>query len=473
MAGTINSLGIGSNVLTSDLIDKLKAADTTNIVTPIENKMTLQSQKASALDLLKSLLSSFKANVSSLSDDTLYQKRTVSGNSDAVNVTALSGSAIQTFSITDTVMAKKSILDSGSFSSETAKVSSGSGTMSLAIGNQTFNIDYTSATSLTDLKESINTKAGAKVTASVLQTGTNEYKLVLTSKETGKDQKISISDSAEGTLTNELLPINDPADSANYDSSLPENSVGMKTIQMAGDASFKYNGINITRASNNVNDLIVGVTINLMQDGGSTNINISQNTTAISDEMSNLTTSYNTLTKQLDDMTLADLDNGKIGIFNGDNTIKSIKREITKMLTSMNSDGNSLAQHGIGLSENGTMTFNKSEFDIKMSSDATGLEAFFSGSTSEAGEYTEGIFGNLNELLNSYTSSNGLMSNLLDGSKTETKALKEERTRASALLTARYDTMTARFAMYDSIISKLNSQFSSLQMQIDAMANSK
>jgi flagellar hook-associated protein 2 len=283
----------------------------------------------------------------------------------------------------------------------------------------------------------------------------------LTSKETGSNQTISLSDSAGGTLKNELKA---------YD--VATNPTGVQSIQAASDASFKYNGISITRASNSVSDLIIGVTINLLKDAGSANVSISQNTTAISDEMSNLATSYNTLTKQLDDMTLADLDNGKVGIFNGDNTIKSIKREITKMLTSMNSDGNSLAQYGIGLSENGTMTFTKSEFDTKMSSDATGLEAFFSGATSESGEYTEGIFGNINTLLDSYTSSSGLMSNLLDGSKTETKALKEERTRAADLLTARYDTMTARFAMYDAIISKLNSQFSSLQMQIDAMANS-
>jgi flagellar hook-associated protein 2 len=461
MAGTVSSLGIGSNVLTADVIDKLKAADTANIVTPIDNKITLQSQKESALDLLSSLLDSFKASISSLSDDTLYQKRTVSGNTEAVSVTALSGSDIQSFSITDTVMAKKSILESGSFASTTATVSSGSGTMSLGIDGDTFTIDYTGSTTLTDLKESINTTAGAKVTASILQTGANEYHLVLTSKETGTTQAITLSDSVGGTLNNELKT---------YDVST--NPTGVQSIQTASDASFKYNGISITRASNSVSDLIVGVTINLLQDAGSTNISISQNTTAISDEMSNLATSYNTLTKQLDDMTLADLENGKVGIFNGDNTIKSIKREITKMLTSMNSDGNSLAQYGIGLSQTGTMTFTKSEFDTKISSDATGLEAFFSGSTSESGEYTEGIFGNIDALLDSYTSSSGLMSNLLDGSKTETKALKEERTRAASLLTARYDTMTARFAMYDAIISKLNGQFSSLQMQIDGMANS-
>lgn len=461
MAGTVSSLGIGSSVLTADVIDKLKANDTANMITPIDNKITTQAQKKSALDLLSSLLSSFKANASSLSDDTLYQKRSVTGNNDAVSVTALSGSAIQSFSISNTVMAKKSVLESGSFSSETATVSSGSGTLSLSVDGSSYDIDYTSTTSLLDLKESINTKAGTKVMASILQTGENEYHLVLTSKETGASQNISLSDSVGGTLNNELKT---------YDAST--NPTGVQSIQSASDASFKYNGITITRASNSVDDLVVGVTINLLQDGGSTNIGITQNTTAISDEVKNLATSYNTLVKQLDDMTLSDLTNGKVGIFNGDNTIKAIKREVTKMMTSINENGQSLAQYGIGLTEAGVMTFTKSEFDAKMSADPTGLEAFFSGSTSASGEYTEGVFGNLDTLLNYYTGSSGLMSTLTEASKNETKALTEEKTRATALLTARYDTMTARFAMYDSIISKLNSQFASLQQQISAMVNS-
>lgn len=461
MAGTVSSLGIGSSVLTADVIDKLKANDTANMITPIDKKITTQSQKDSALSLLSSLLSSFKSNASTLSDDTLYQKRNVSGNTDAVSVTALSGSDIQSFSITDTVMAKKSILESGSFSSETAMVSSGSGTMSLSVDGSSFNINYTNTTSLLDLKDSINTAAGTKVTASILQTGANEYHLVLTSKETGTSQNISLSDSVGGTLNNQLKT---------YDAST--NPTGTQSIQTASDASFKYNGISITRASNSVDDLVIGVTINLLKDGGSANVGITQNTTAISDEVKNLATSYNTLIKQLDDMTLSDLTNGKVGIFNGDNTIKSIKREVTKMITSVDSNGQSLAQYGIGLTEAGVMTFTQSEFDAKMSADPTGLEAFFSGSTSASGEYTEGVFGNLNTLMDSYTSSSGLMSTLTKASKDETKALNTEKTRATALLTARYDTMTARFAEYDSIISKLNNQFASLQQQINAMANS-
>ena len=461
MAGTVSSLGIGSSVLTADVIDKLKANDTANMITPIDKKITTQAQKASALDLLSSLLSSFKSNASTLADDTLYQKRNVSGNNDAVSVTALSGSDIQSFSVTDTVMAKKGILESGSFSSETAKISSGSGTMSLSVDGSNFNISYTNTTSLLDLRDSINTAAGAKVTASILQTGASEYHLVLTSKETGANQNVTLSDSVGGTMNNELKA---------YDAST--NPTGIQSIQTGSDATFKYNGITITRASNSVDDLVVGVTINLLQSGGSANIGISQNTTAISDGVKNLATSYNTLIKQLDDMTLSDLTNGKVGIFNGDNTIKAIKREVTKMMTSMDSKGQSLAQYGVGLTQAGVMTFTQSEFDAKMSADPTALEAFFSGSTSASGTYTEGVFGNLNALMDSYTGSGGLMSTLTEASKNETTALNTERARSSALLTARYDTMTARFAAYDSIISKLNNQFSSLQQQISAMSNS-
>lgn len=455
MAGTISSLGIGSSILTADVIDKLKAADTTNMITPIDNKITLQTQKSSALDLLKSLLSTFKASTSHLADSTLYQQRNVSGNSTAVSVTALAGSDVQSFAITDTVMAKKSVLESGAFASDSVPVSSGSGTVNLAIDGKNYNIAYTSSTSLLDLKDSINNAAGAKVTASILQTGSSEYHLVLTSKNTGANQTISLSDSVGGTLNNQLK---------SYD--VTTNPTGIQSLQTASDASFKYNGIAITRPTNSVSDLIVGVTINVLQDGGSTNIGITQNTTAISDEMKNLSTAYNTLMTQLDSMTLADTANGKVGIFNGDNTIKAIKREVTKMMTSVDSKGQSLGQYGIGLNQDGTMTFTQSDFNAKMSADPTALEAFFSGSTNVAGEHTIGVFGNLDALVNSYTSSSGLMSSLIDESKNTKTALNTEKTRATALLTARYDTMTARFAAYDTLISQIKSNFATLQQQI-------
>ena len=561
MAGTINSLGIGSGVLTSDLIDKLKNNDKANTITPIENSITLEEQKGQALDLLDSLLTSFQANVDALDYDVLYQKRSVSGNNDGVSVSAESGVGIQSFSLDVTTLAKANVQQSGEFSSETAFVASGIGTLNLNIAGSNYTIDYTADTKLDDLRKSINEAAGSKVTASILQTGENAFSLVITSDETGNDEVISLTD-LSGNLNNKLIndtqvsgtfatetadaasaigqmdieinavhyqidytddsTIQSIAQSINDDSTLNSivsasvvkyadndyrmvltpkestqdqaititdlnagldanllNAAGttvagdMQVIQDAVDSSFKFNGITMTRSNNTITDIQLGLSISLLKEGESANISITQDTQKVADEMSGLATSYNTLMKQLDDMTLTDLEKGKVGIFNGDNTIKNIGREITKMITSVNSDGYSLAQYGISLAQYGTMSFSQTDFDTKFDADTDAAEAFFSG-TGSGDDAVDGIFTSLNSYLDSYIGLNGFMETLTTASSDNVLSLKEEHTRALDFLNTRYDTMASRFIAYDAIINRLNNQSSALTQQIDmALAAAK
>ncbi|HQS66656.1 MAG TPA: flagellar filament capping protein FliD [Sulfuricurvum sp.] len=462
MAGTINSLGIGSGVLTADIIDKLKNRDTSLIITPIDNKIVLQKQKGQALSLLNSLLSSFKSSVSSLSNDALYQGRTTAGNTSAVSVSAAAGVNVQSFSISNTKLALNDIHQSGTFSSTTAPIASGgSGTMTLTSGGLSFGINYTNTMTLEELKDAINLQAGNKIQASVLQVGATDYRLVLRSKETGLDQKIVTTDTG-GFLDQKLIT---------YDA--VTNPTGtMEEVQAAEDASFKYNGITLTRSSNVITDITPGVTINLLQDSTSitSHISITQDVDTIAAEVSTLVKSYNTLLSQLKDMTTTDVEAGKAGIFNGDNSINAIGREVTRLMTSINGQGNSLALYGIDLDETGAMSFKTSTFTNKFNSDAIASSKFFSNVASD-GATENGVFTQLSTLMTRYTGSNGTLTTLTKGSETELKALTANRTRSLALLEARYASMAARFAAYDSMISKINSQFSSLKQQIDAQAN--
>lgn len=458
MAGTISSLGIGSGVLTADTIDKLKAADTSNMIKPIENKITMQQQKGQALALLTSLLSSFQTSVSSLSNDTLYQGRSVSGNTSDVNVTANAGVSVQSFSISNTTMALNDIRESGAFASTGASVASGAGTMTLSTaGGFSTNISYTAGMTLDDLKDAINTQAGTKIKASTLQVGANDYRLVLRSVDTGANEQITSTD-ASGLLDTKLLS---------------SGTLGM--VQAASDASFKYNGITLTRSSNTVTDITPGVTINLLQTNSTSstaNIAITQNVDAVASGMSSLVQTYNTLTSQLRDMTTSDKEAGKVGIFNGNNDINSISREVTRLMTSVNSKGASLAQYGIDLKETGEMSFNSSLFTSKFNSDATLSSKFFSNVATDTTS-ENGIFTKLSTLMSRYTGASGTMNTLKTGSTTELKALNTNKTHAQDLLDARYATMTARFAAYDTLISRMNSQFTSLQQQISMAANGK
>lgn len=461
---SVSSLGAGSGVLTATVIDQLKAADTKAIITPIDNKITLQKQKNSALSLLSSLLTTFKSSVSSLGDTALYQQRSVSGNTSSVSVTANSGVAVQSFSVSNTLMALNNVKESGKFSSGSNSVATGSGTMALSVGGVSYSINYTASTTLDSIKDSINSVAGGSVKASTLQVGTNDYRLVLTSVKTGEDQTISLTDSVGGALDTKLLA---------YDAST--NPTGMQEIQAARDASFKYNGITMTRSSNTVTDIVPGMTLNLLEDSGSANISISQDTQAISDSLSSFVSSYNSLTSQLTSMTTTDVEAGTVGIFNGDNSINSITREINRLVTSVSSSGLSLPQFGIDLSETGTMSFNSSTFLTKFKADASASEAFFAGTTTTDSynntKTTDGLFTSLNTLMARYTDSNGIVNTLTTGSATEMKALTTNKTKSQALLDARYDAMTARFIQYDTIMTKLTNQFASLKTQISAYSN--
>jgi len=567
MSGTINSLGLGSGVLTADLIDKLKASDEAVSVTPFDSKISLNKQKSQALDLLNSLLTTFKSSVNALDNDSLYQKRSVSGTNDGVSVSASAGSQIRDFSIGITNIAKKNVVQSASFSSNTDKIANTDGKLNLNISGKNYTIDYTATTTLDDIKQSINDAAGSDVSASVLQTGTSAYSLVVTSKVTGKDQTISLTDisgnlknnnlvsegvasgsfiaaddfiantGAAGTMSvnvggvgynfayDDTTTLEQMVDNINNDSTLsgkisasivqygandyrmvltpkdgtegsaititdtPSSGTGLvgvmtgttdkgglvNTVQNGQDASFTFDGIAMTRSTNTITDIATGLTINLLQDGGSSNISISQDRDQIATELEGLVSSYNTLQQQLDSMLSSDSEAGTVGIFNGDNTIRNIGREITKMINSVDSKGYSLANYGIDLTRDGTMTFDKTIFAEKMDADPEGTEAFFSGKTtvnSVGSEiYTKGVFTTLSDLMTSYVGSSGTVTNLVTDTKSATTSLNEERAKAVKLLESRYETLTAKFAAYDSMISKLNSQFSALQQQIDAAAN--
>jgi flagellar hook-associated protein 2 len=184
--GAVSSLGMGSGVLTSDVIDKLKTNDTNLVIAPIDKKIATNTQKQTSMTTLDSLATSLYGASSSLEDSTLYQKRTVAGSNDNVSVTADTGVAIQNFTISNTKMATTNVSQSGSFTSSTNTFATGSGKFNLNINGTDYKIAYDGTTTYDDLKTKINDIAGKDVTASILQTGDTSYSLILNSKTTGQ-----------------------------------------------------------------------------------------------------------------------------------------------------------------------------------------------------------------------------------------------------------------------------------------------
>jgi len=454
---TINSLGIGSGVLTADVIDKLRAGDEANLIKPLDNKLESANLKLKSYDFLNTLMDTFQTSVAKLSDSTLFLGRSVNGSTDAVTVTALAGSDVQSFSLSDIITAQAEVEHStttiASKTTTLAPNAPSAGQLTLSIGTDNFAIDYTSATTLEQLAAAINEKAGAKVTASILQVGTDKYELVVKSDSVGANQAISFTDSLNNGTDN--------------DNSLL-TALGMSNIQAARDATFKYNGIAITRTTNEISDLLNGVTISLKQDqaaGVKAAIVVSQNKTEISTEMSIFVQNYNTLVTNLGDMTAYDKEAGKVGVFNGDSFIKSISREINRVITSVDSSGKSLVDYGISLDRYGVMSLDTAAFDAKMSADPVSLQSFLSGSTVDGVEKA-GIFDTLYEQMKNYTGYQKSLDTYQTNLNTTLEKLTKDRTTMVTRLDNRYEIMSKQFQAYDAMISKLNNQFASLKQMI-------
>ncbi len=465
MAGTINSLGIGSGVLTSDVIDQLKANDETVMVKPLERKLALTEQKQESAELLTSLMESFKSSASALSSSTLFANKTVDVAGDA-EVKVEAGAFIESFTLETIELAQKSIVKLGSFNdrditSVASGTFTGTETLNITIGTESYDISYGASTKLEDLMQSINDAASETMTATILQTGENAYSLILTSKETGTAQAITLNDDG-GLLDASLFAAYDEA----------TNPGGMQEVQVARDATFKYNGIEASRSTNEISDLVIGVTMTLKTQGDISRVDIGQNTIAVVTEMQLFVDSYNTLMTNLHDMTTADLDSGATGIFNSDSFVRSINRDIKDFINRTEVNGLSLSNFGIEVDRYGAMSFDSSVLEAKLDEDSDAVKMFFTGGIdSENSSEVTGYFEKLDDKMKNYTGYNALLSSFEDNLKTRYDNLFEDHAKAVESLDDRYKIMAKRFVAYDAMISKINAQFSSLQMMINAEIN--
>ncbi len=447
MASSLSSLGLGSQgALSYDVIDQLRAVDEKAIITPIDNKISDNETKTNDLSALTTLSASLKAETSTLSDEINYLKRTATSSDDGVSVSVSSGAEIQDFSFNVTTLAKRDINESKAFAEETDTFASVDDTINFNIDGKDYTVDVLSTDSIKTFKDKIFDATDGKITASLLNVGgTNPYKLILKSTDTGANNAITVTSTGITNGTTDL---------------------GLTNIQPAGDLDATFNGVQIARTTNTIDDLITGVTITANAEVNS-NISIKQDTSAISDSISSFVTKYNDLMSNLNESTKYDTETKAAGTFQGTSEIKSLKSDVSKYLLSVDSSGRSLSDYGVSLNDAGILEFDQSTFDSKIQSDSSDVENFFRGDST-----TDGFFTNYNSMLSNYIdSSSGILTRYNTELSDEKKTLEESKETATARLDTKYATMVKKFAAYDSIISQLNSSFQSLSMQISSMVN--
>lgn len=198
--GTLSSLGLGSEVLNQETLEKLKNADISAKVKPYETKIETNTTKQKALTELTTKLAAFQSAVSSLGDSTAFGKRkvtpSVTGDSAAATLTASNGVSVQNLSVKVEKIAQKDVFQSGGITKDTDRVlTTGQSPASFTImqNGKEYTIKVEANTTYADLAEKINSATDGKVIAKIVSTGEKgtPYRFTLSSKETGADNAIS------------------------------------------------------------------------------------------------------------------------------------------------------------------------------------------------------------------------------------------------------------------------------------------
>ena len=409
-------LNIASSILTQDVIDGLKDADESVQIKPLTLKIDKNTKKQADITALTTLVSTLKTSYADVANETAMLKRTVTAaGSGSVTANVEAGVAEQTVRLSVSQLAQVDSYQSKGFKSrsETLKDITSDQSLTLSVGDKSVDIKVGASTTLEDIINQINDGAGDAIKASIVNTGgENGYKMILQSKESGEKNQIKFSvkgDKADGAkqvlsalgfnATEKEVKDDKTQATTGFDFTLDFTGSEAKQLQKAQDAKFNFNGIDITRSSNSVDDLIVGVTFNLnnVDEKNSTTgalkesvITIGKDTDAVVKSLKSMVTAYNDLISNISTATSYDRENGVAGTLNGMSEITGIKRKLQNLFESSNSDGKSLQNFGFSFTEKGVLSVDESKLKDTISKDYEGFKSFFTNST----EYKNaGVFG--------------------------------------------------------------------------------
>lgn len=464
---SISSLGIGSGLKLGDILDSLTAAEKATL-TPITKQQSSYTSKLSAYGTMKSALEAFQTANTALGKADLFTATTTTSSSTAFSATTTGNAIAGKYTIKITQLAQAQTLTSTSTQKDSkAAIATSDSVLTIQQGGgkKPVTIDISAAnSSLNGIRDAIN-NAKAGVSASVINVGNGEYRLSITSNDTGKDNGMTLSVSGDSALQTFM----------GFDGT----SGGMKESVTAQNAELTVNNVAIENSSNTISDALEDITLNLNDvTTGNQTLTITQDNTKAQTAIKDWVTAYNALQDTFSSLTKytavdpgSDAQSTSNGALIGDSTLRTIQTQLKSALsnTASASAFKTLAQIGI--------TSDPSTGQLKI--DDTKLTAALKKDSSDVGQLIvgdgkkTGITTNIGSNLTSWLSSTGIIQAAKDGvSKTLNKLTKDYNT-ASDLIDQKVARYKEQFTQLDVLMSSLNNTSSYLTQQFESTSSSK
>lgn len=337
----IQSLGIGSGLLTSDLVDQLVKAERAATDLRLDTNEKRVEAQISAYGKLKSAVDKMQISSSRLANAQGIQRATArSSNESALTATTNSLAEDGFFSVNIQQTAQAHTLATKRFDAPTSTL--GTGEISISFGEISYdaegkpegfaaNTDKTSLeldinsqnNSLSGIRDAIN-RADQGVRASIVNDGSG-YRLLLSSAETGKDMAMNIDVIGDAGL--QALAYNPLSNT---------DGQHMQQTQQGQDALLTVNGLAISSSKNQVDEVIRGVTLNLNQaTTGPVNLTLERDVKGVVEQVEDFVESYNEYRELYQSLVRFDPSAEAGGLLMGDSNLRTINNQVRNLLGSM------------------------------------------------------------------------------------------------------------------------------------------
>lgn len=304
-------------------------------------------------------------------------------------------------------------------------------TLTLTYGGKDFSVDVKAGSSLEDIAAQINgDKSNPGVKAAVVREEGDKYSLVISGKDTGKDNAVSVTSNNAATK--------------------------IDSLQTAQDAVLKMGSLTFSSKNNKFENIIDGISIEAKQ-VGKTTVSVKPDNDGTKEAVKSFVTAYNELVDTIDKHSKAtevtDADGKKRkkpGALGGDSMTRGMMSQLRNSLGQVY-DGKTLAMLGIKTDRQGKLEINDEKLTKAISEDPESISTVFLGADGKSG-LMKSITANLQD----FKTSGGNFSTRIDRLEQEQKKIGQDREDLDARLKIREQSLRDYYAKMDKMISSMS-----------------
>lgn len=454
MAG-LTAPGIGSGLDINSLVTQLMTLEQRPLTVMATKESSFQA-KLSAYGQINSSLSSLQSAANKLKEAATFSatKATVA-DPDQFSVTSSTTASAGNYSVEVMSLAREQRIAT----SATTAFAPSAGDLSITFGTVAegaFTANGETPRTLTfaggsmeDFRDAIN-DADLGVRASVVNNGTVSQ-LVIKGAETGEAQAFQISGDT----------------GLSYDPTVDGVSTDpVYRVSTASDSRVNVDGIEVTRASNTLTDVVEGITFTLKKadPGNATTLDVAADQSVATKAIEAFVKAYNEVDGTLKKLTAFNADTKQASTLTGDSSARMVSSQLRNMLSGSLAEmtGTSrLSDIGISFTDTGKLEIDNSKLTEALADPERNVAAFFTGS----GE-VKGFAARVSERIDGYIDSDGLIAGRTEGINNSIKRIDKQRESLELRLEQTEKRFRAQFTALDSIIASMTTTSSFLSQQL-------